>query len=130
MICMILGSDFHSLNPKELEASVKADLVLKPGLTHEVMVAKGGMFTFYRNGVVVKSVPSPRPVTDCDGDVVLLGNPSIALASVNFYARGLQPNEVRPPKPPPLQILTLASQPDHAHAISRARAHVRGCKGL
>ena len=39
---MILGSDFHSLNPKVLEASVKADLVLKPGLTHEVMVAKGG----------------------------------------------------------------------------------------
>jgi len=73
---------------------VKSDLALQRGLTHEVMVVKGGVFTFYQNGVAIKSVPSPRPITDCDGDVVLLGNPSISLASVNFYARGLQANEV------------------------------------
>jgi hypothetical protein len=123
MICMILGSDFHSLNPKELEASVKADLVLKPGLTHEVMVAKGGMFTFYRNGVVVKSVPSPRPVTDCDGEVVLLGHPSIALASVNFYARGLQANEVRPYPSRHTQMHSHITARPCTHSIARAHTH-------
>ena len=40
------------------------------------------------------SIPTPRAVTDCDGDVVLLGSTSIALSSVNFYARAFQPNEV------------------------------------
>jgi hypothetical protein len=67
---------------------------LQPGLTHEVVVWKGGAFTFYRNGKRVIEVASPRAVTECDGDVVLLGDPSVALASVNFYARALQPNEV------------------------------------
>ena len=102
---------------------MKADLVLKPGLTHEVMVAKGGMFTFYRNGVVVKSVPSPRPVTDCDGDVVLLGNPSIALASVNFYARGLQANEVRPYPSPHTQMHSHITARPCTHSIARAHTH-------
>ena len=67
---------------------------LQPGLTHEVLVSKGGIFTFYRNGVQLASVPSPRAVTDCDGDVVLMGDPGVALASVSFYARALKPNEV------------------------------------
>ena len=40
------------------------------------------------------SIPTPRAVTDCDGDVVLLGSTSIALSSVNFYARAFHPNEV------------------------------------
>jgi len=73
---------------------VTAGLGLQPGLTHEVVVWKGGAFTFYRNGKRVIEVASPRAVTECDGDVVLLGDPSVALASVNFYARALQPNEV------------------------------------
>jgi len=41
--------DFHSLNLKEVEASVSAGLPLQHGLTHEVLVSKGGTFTFYRN---------------------------------------------------------------------------------
>ena len=87
-------ADFYSLNPNEQEASVKAGPSLQPGLTHEVLVSKGGIFTFYRNGVQLASVPSPRAVTDCEGDVVLMGDPSVALASVSFYARALEPNEV------------------------------------
>ena len=86
--------DFHSLDPTEREASVSAELPLKPGLTHEVLVSKGGIFTFYRNGEEVVSMPTPRAVTDCDGDVVLLGSTSIALSSVSFYARAFQFNEV------------------------------------
>lgn len=79
----------------ELEASVSVDIPLEPGrLTHEVLVSKGGVFTFYRNGVQMASVPSPRAVTDCDGDVVLLGSSSLALSSVSFYARAFQANEV------------------------------------
>ena len=38
--------DFHSLNAKELEASVTAGLGLQPGLTHKVVVWEGGIFTF------------------------------------------------------------------------------------
>jgi len=86
--------DFHSLNPTEKEASVSAELPLKLGLTHEVLVSKGGIFTFYRNGEKVVSISTPRAVTDCDDDIVLLGSTSIALSSVSFYARALQPNEV------------------------------------
>jgi len=86
--------DFHSLNLKEVEASVSAGLALEHGLTHEVLVSKGGIFTFYRNGKEVVSMPTPRAVTDCDGDVVLLGSTSIALSSVSFYARAFQFNEV------------------------------------
>lgn len=74
---------------------MSAGLKLETGLlTHEVLVSKGGVFTFFRNGVKVASVPTPRSVTECDGDVVLLGSPLIALASVSFYARALQDNEV------------------------------------
>ena len=86
--------DFHSLNPTEKEAFVSAELPLNLGLTHEVLVSKGGIFTFYRNGEKVVSISTPRAVTDCDGDVVLLGSTSIALSSVGFYGRALQPNEV------------------------------------
>jgi hypothetical protein len=59
-----------------------------------VLVFKRGVFTFYQDGAKVETVASPRAVTDCAGDVVLLGHPSIGLASVSFYARALQPNEV------------------------------------
>ena len=86
--------DFHSLIPMEVEASVSAGKVLEVGLTHEVLVLKGGVFTFYRNGKEVASVPIPRAITDCDGDVVLLGSPSLALASVSFYGRALLSSEI------------------------------------
>jgi hypothetical protein len=86
--------DFHSLDPKEVEASVNAGLTLEMGLTHEVMVFKGGVFTFYRDGKEVASVPTPRAITDCDGDIALLGSPFLALASVSFYGRALQANEI------------------------------------
>jgi hypothetical protein len=94
LLSLVPLADFYSLNPNEQEASVKAGPSLQPGLTHEVLVSKGGIFTFYRNGVQLASVPSPRAVTDCEGDVVLMGDPSVALASVSFYARALKPNEV------------------------------------
>ena len=86
--------DFHSLDPKEVEASVGAGKKLEVGLTHEVLVLKGGVFTFYRNGEEEASVPTPRAITDCDGDIVLLGSPSLALASVSFYGRALQSSEI------------------------------------
>ena len=94
LLSLVPLADFYSLNPNEQEASVKAGPSLQPGLTHEVLVSKGGIFTFYRNGVQLASVPSPRAVTDCEGNVVLMGDPSVALASVSFYARALKPNEV------------------------------------
>ena len=39
-------------------------------------------------------MPIPRSITDCDGDVVLLGSPSLALASVSFYGRALLSSEI------------------------------------
>jgi hypothetical protein len=89
-----LGADFHSLNPNEVEASVSAGLTLEKGLTHEVLVSKGGNFTFYRNGAKVASVPHPRAITDCAGDAVMIGHPAVALASVSFYGRALEANEI------------------------------------
>jgi len=86
--------DFHSLNPTENEASISAELPLNLGLTHDVLVSKGGIFTFYRNGEKVVSIATPRVVTDCIGNVVLLGSTSIVLSSVSFYSRAFQPNEV------------------------------------
>ena len=88
------GADFHSLDPKEVEASVSAGLALEKGLTHEVLVSKGGNFTFYRNGAMVASVPTPRAITDCAGDAVMLGDSAVALASVSFYGRALAANEI------------------------------------
>jgi len=51
--------DFHLFNLSEVEASVSAGILLKPGLTHEVLVSKGGIFTFYRNGENLVSIPTP-----------------------------------------------------------------------
>jgi len=51
---------FHSLNLKEVEAAVSAGLSLQHGLTHEVLVSKGGTFTLYRIGQKMYSIPTPR----------------------------------------------------------------------
>ena len=73
---------------------MSAGLTLEKGLTHEVLVSKGGNFTFYRNGEKVASVTTPRSITDCAGDAVMLGHASVALASVSFYGRALAANEI------------------------------------
>ena len=73
---------------------MSAGLTLEKGLTHEVLVYKGGNFTFYRNGAMVASVPTPRAITDCAGDAVMLGDSAVALASVSFYGRALAANEI------------------------------------
>jgi hypothetical protein len=60
------------LQANEFEASISAGLPLEPGLlTHEVIVSKGGVFTFFRNGAEVASVTSPRAVTDCEVRYIL-----------------------------------------------------------
>ena len=60
------------MQANEFEASISAGLPLEPGLlTHEVIVSKGGVFTFFRNGAEVASVTSPRAVTDCEVRYIL-----------------------------------------------------------
>ena len=87
--------DYHTSDTGgPLEVTVDAEEGDVPEFSHEAVVARRGILTFYRNGQQIgSSVVLPRPITNCLS-TVQLGSAGLEMSSTKFYPRALMINEL------------------------------------